>query len=152
MLRGRDVDDIDELTRQGLSIRAISRSTGHCRKTITKYLRGPKTFPSTGHDRPLWVSWHRSESILEDAWRQESGTRGYSCASYGSAGIRQLHVADGLGSDRKDSRHEQWRYPVSKPRLVARRKWTGDTSARWRATGEVSPYGASHSRWATAGP
>jgi transposase len=45
VLRGRDVHDIDELTRQGLSIRAISRLTGHCRKTITKYLRGPKTTP-----------------------------------------------------------------------------------------------------------
>jgi len=45
VLRGRDVHDIDELRRQGLSIRAISRLTGHCRKTITKYLRGPKTIP-----------------------------------------------------------------------------------------------------------
>ena len=45
MLRGREVHDIDELTLHGLNIRAISRLTGHCRKTITKYLGGPKTIP-----------------------------------------------------------------------------------------------------------
>ena len=38
MLRGKDVQDIEELKRQGLSIRAISRLTGCDRKTISKYL------------------------------------------------------------------------------------------------------------------
>ena len=65
MLRGRDVHDMDELKRQGLSIRAISRLTGHCRKTITKYLRGPRAFPSTGGDPQSTVSWRHSGSI----WR-----------------------------------------------------------------------------------
>ena len=37
MLRGRDVQDYEELKRQGLSIRAISRLTGYCRKTVRKY-------------------------------------------------------------------------------------------------------------------
>jgi transposase len=35
------VEDIEELKRQGLSIRAISRLTGMDRKTITKYLQAP---------------------------------------------------------------------------------------------------------------
>ena len=38
MLRGKDVQDMEELKRQGLSIRAISRLTGYDRKTISKYL------------------------------------------------------------------------------------------------------------------
>jgi transposase len=38
VLRGKDVQDLQELKRQGLSIRAISRLTGYDRKTIRKYL------------------------------------------------------------------------------------------------------------------
>ncbi len=48
MLRSKDVSEIDELKRQGLSIRAISRLTGYCRKTITKYLKGLKVTPAYG--------------------------------------------------------------------------------------------------------
>ena len=36
MLKGRDVDEVVELKRQGLSIRAISRLTGYDRKTINR--------------------------------------------------------------------------------------------------------------------
>ena len=35
------MDEIEELKRQGLSIRAISRLTGFDRKTITKHLEAP---------------------------------------------------------------------------------------------------------------
>lgn len=52
LLRGKDVDDISELRRQGLSIRAISRMTGYCRKTIRKYLIGPRTVPEYGPRKP----------------------------------------------------------------------------------------------------
>ena len=48
MLRGRDVQDFEELKRQGLSIRAISRLTGYCRKTVRKYLIQPDTVPVYG--------------------------------------------------------------------------------------------------------
>lgn len=48
MLRGRDVQEIEELKRQGLSIRAISRLTGYDRKTITKYLANPEGAPVYG--------------------------------------------------------------------------------------------------------
>ena len=48
MLRGRDVHDIEELKRQGLSIRAISRLTGYCRKTVRKYLIHPDGVPVYG--------------------------------------------------------------------------------------------------------
>jgi transposase len=48
VLRGRDVQDFEELKRQGLSIRAISRLTGYCRKTVRKYLIQPDTVPVYG--------------------------------------------------------------------------------------------------------
>ena len=48
MLRGTDVDEVVELKRQGLSIRAISRLTGYDRKTINRYLAGPRGRPTYG--------------------------------------------------------------------------------------------------------
>ena len=39
MLRGRDVQELKELQRQGMSIQAISELTGWDRKTIRKYVR-----------------------------------------------------------------------------------------------------------------
>lgn len=48
VLRGRDVQELEELKRQGLSIRAISRLTGYDRKTVRKYLRQPEARPRYG--------------------------------------------------------------------------------------------------------
>ncbi len=48
MLRRRDVDEVVELKRQGLSIRAISRLTGYHRTTITRYLQAPTARPVYG--------------------------------------------------------------------------------------------------------
>jgi transposase len=48
VLRGRDVQEIQELKRQGLSMRAISRLTGYCRKTIRQYLTERETAPVYG--------------------------------------------------------------------------------------------------------
>ena len=44
-VRGKDVQEIEELKRQGLSIRAISRLTGYDRKTVRKYLIRPEGVP-----------------------------------------------------------------------------------------------------------
>jgi len=52
VLRGRDVDDVVELKRQGLSIRAISRMTGYDRKTISRYLAEPGNRPVYGPRAP----------------------------------------------------------------------------------------------------
>lgn len=43
MLRGKDVQEIEELRRQGLSVKAISSLLGMDRKTVRKYLREPTT-------------------------------------------------------------------------------------------------------------
>ena len=48
MLRGRDVDEVVGLRRQGVSIRAISRLTGYDRKTISRYLSAPSSRPVYG--------------------------------------------------------------------------------------------------------
>ena len=48
MFRGKDVEEINQLKREGLSILAISNLTGYDRKTIRKYLRGPEARPVYG--------------------------------------------------------------------------------------------------------
>src|ERR1700733_426018 len=48
MLRGKDMQEIEELKRQGLSIRAISRLTGYDRKTVSRYLIHPEGVPVYG--------------------------------------------------------------------------------------------------------
>ena len=41
MIRGKDVQEIQELKREGVSIAAISDVTGLDRKTVRKYLLDP---------------------------------------------------------------------------------------------------------------
>lgn len=45
MLRGRDVDEIEEMKQTGMSVSAISELTGYDRKTIRKYLLGSEAVP-----------------------------------------------------------------------------------------------------------
>jgi transposase len=45
MFRGKDVDQIEDLRRDGLSLRTISELTGYDRKTIRKYLIGSAGAP-----------------------------------------------------------------------------------------------------------
>ena len=55
MFRGKDVQEIEELKRQGLSLRAISELTGFDRKTIRRYLGGSGGTPVYG-PRPAGAS------------------------------------------------------------------------------------------------
>lgn len=48
MFRGKDLEEIVEFKRQGLSIRAINRVTGYDRKTIHGYLHAPTSHPVYG--------------------------------------------------------------------------------------------------------
>jgi transposase len=57
VLRGTDVDEVMELKRQGLSIRAISRLTGYDRKTIDRYLAQPSSRPVYGPRGQRRASW-----------------------------------------------------------------------------------------------
>jgi transposase len=45
VFRGKDVEQIKQLKREGLSIRAVSRLTGYDRKTISRYLLAPVSRP-----------------------------------------------------------------------------------------------------------
>jgi transposase len=45
VFRAKDVEEVNELKRQGLSIWAISRLTGYDRRTVTKYLLKPAVRP-----------------------------------------------------------------------------------------------------------
>src|SRR5581483_10799218 len=46
VLRGKDVHDIEEMSRTGLSISAISELTHYDRKTICKYLQSAQAVPA----------------------------------------------------------------------------------------------------------
>jgi len=48
LLRGRDVQELKELQRQGMSIQAISELTGWDRKTIRKYMKAAGVVPEYG--------------------------------------------------------------------------------------------------------
>jgi transposase len=48
LLRGREVQELKELQRQGMSIQGISKLTGWDRKTIRKYLQQPSALPEYG--------------------------------------------------------------------------------------------------------
>lgn len=48
MLRGREVQELKELQRQGMSIQGISKLTGWDRKTVRKYLLQPSALPEYG--------------------------------------------------------------------------------------------------------
>ena len=63
MFRGKDVQEIDELKREGLSIRAISRLTGYGRKTISKYLIRPEGGRSTDREPGNGANWNHSSRI-----------------------------------------------------------------------------------------
>jgi len=67
MLRGKDVQEIEELKRQGLSIRAISRLTGYDRQTISRYLLHPEGTPFMGRARNSLANSTRSNLICGNA-------------------------------------------------------------------------------------
>src|SRR5258708_37064117 len=48
LLRGKDVQELRELQRQGMSIQAISELTGWDRKTICKYMQAAGLAPEYG--------------------------------------------------------------------------------------------------------
>jgi len=58
MFRGKDVQEMKELKREGLSVRAISELTGYDRKTIRRYL-------IAGSDAPVYGPRPPSTSKLD---------------------------------------------------------------------------------------
>ena len=66
LLRGKDVQEIEELKRQGLSIKAISKLTGNDRKTIRKYLAQTEVAPVYGPREQRPSKLDRFKTYLED--------------------------------------------------------------------------------------
>jgi transposase len=87
LLRGKDVQEIQELKRQGLSINAISKLTGNDRKTIRKYLAEPEDAPVYGprEQRPSKLDVFKTyieDRLKAGVWNarvllRELRTRGY---------------------------------------------------------------------------
>jgi len=87
LLRGKDVQEIEELKRQGLSIQAISKLTGFDRKTVRKYLIQPETTPVYGprESRPSKLDAFKPyirDRLKAGVWNaqvimRELGDRGY---------------------------------------------------------------------------
>jgi len=69
LLRGRDVQEIKELQRQGMSIQAISQLTGWDRKTIRKYLLEPGGVPVYGPRRAQASKLDPFKPYLEERMR-----------------------------------------------------------------------------------
>ena len=67
LLRGKDVYEIAELKREGLSVKAIGELLGYDRKTVRKYLLEPEAAPSYGPRERNQASWTRSETTFRNA-------------------------------------------------------------------------------------
>ena len=84
MLRGRDVEEVVELKRQGLSIRAISRMTDYDRRTISRNLAEPSCRPvykprAPAPGKQAQVDWGHLGSLSEDG--RESQRWGFTMTS-----------------------------------------------------------------------
>src|SRR5262249_40370063 len=87
LLRGKDVQDIAELKRQGLTIKAISKVTGCDRKTVRKYLAQPEAAPVYGPREPQpskldGFKWYIEDRLKAGVWNarvllRELRPRGY---------------------------------------------------------------------------
>lgn len=66
LLRGKDVQEIEELKRQGLSINVISKLTGNDRKTIRKYLAQPESTPIYGPREPQASKLDAFKTYIEE--------------------------------------------------------------------------------------
>ncbi len=144
------MEEINELKREGLSIRAISRLTGYDRKTIGKYLLKPAGRPVYGQ-RPAAISKlelfkpYLKERLQAGVWnprvllrelRERNFTGGYTI------------VTDWLRPQRKEAVSVAVRR--FETRQARRRRLTGAISDRLRKTATRICCGASPSRWVAA--
>jgi len=124
MFRGKDVDEINDLKREGLSIRAISELTGYDRKTIRKYSLEPTARPVYGPRAAPKRKLEPSNRICRNGCSPECGTARCCCA-----GRRRGRAA---GSGRL--RHSRWAITVGfvdefrDPAIVSK---TAKRSAAW---------------------
>jgi transposase len=150
LLLGRDVHEIEELKRQGLSIRAISRLTGYCRKSVLKYLIEPDSRPVYGPRQLQAGKLDAFKSYLEErmragVWNARVLLRELQQRSY--AGSYTI-LTDWLRPQRESAR------TVAVRRFETPAGKQGQVDCGHLGTlemgGEERKIWASHSRWATA--
>jgi transposase len=84
LLRGRDVQELKELQRQGMSIQAISKLTGWDRKTIRKYMQAAGLAPEYGPRSAPPSKLDAFKPYLEKRLGPGCGTRECCCANCAS--------------------------------------------------------------------
>ena len=84
MLRGRDVQELRELLRQGMSIQANSQLSGWDRKTIRKYLLQPEAVPSMDPVQPQPSKLDAFKPYLEEGLQAGVWNAKCCCESCGS--------------------------------------------------------------------
>ena len=82
MLKGSDVDEIKELKREGLSIRAVSRLTGYGRKTISRYSLAPTGWQVYSPRPSAARNLEPFKSYLKERLQAASGTHRYCFESF----------------------------------------------------------------------
>ena len=136
MLRGRDVDEIKELKREGLSIRAISRLTGYDRKTISRYLLAAAGRPVYGTRPPAASNLEPFKGYLKE--RLKAGVWNAQVLFARASGARlwrRLLDSDGVAAPAAEGRVSGWRCGDLRLRQASRRKWIGAILARCLKTG-----------------
>ena len=135
------MEEISELKRGGLSIRAISRLTGYDRKTISKYLLKPTSRPVYG-PRPAPVSKlepfkpYLKERLQAGVWNARVLLRELRERNY-SGGYTIL--TDWLRAQRKEA------LSVAVPRFET--PPGKQAQVDWGHLGSLSEEGAEHMRW-----
>jgi transposase len=137
------VDEIKELKREGLSIRAISRLTGYDRKTIGRYLLAPAGRPVYG-PRPMPPSKNKLEPFKP--YLKERLKAGVWNAQVLMRELRERNFNGGY------STLTEWLRPQRKDALaVAVRRFETPPSKQalvdWGHLGSLSEAGAEHMLW-----
>src|SRR5437763_2473954 len=106
LLRGKDVQEIEELKRQGLTIKAISKVTGCDRKTIRKYLARPEAAPVYGPREARPSKLEAFKAYIEDrlkagVWNGRVLLRELRKRGYGGG---YTSLTDWLGPQRESAR------------------------------------------------
>jgi len=150
LLRGRDVQELKELQRQGMSIQGISKLTGWDRKTIRKYMQaaglapeyGPRSAPPSKLDA---FKPYLEQRLRAGVWNARVLLRELRERNY--AGGYTI-LTDWLRPQRSAARVVAVRR--FETLRASRRKWTGGIWVRWRWPGKNRSCTASPSRWVTA--
>ena len=127
MLRGKDVNELEQMKGMGLSVTAISELTGYDRKTVRKYLLEPEVVPAYGPRKAAASKLDEYKPYLEErlskgVWNAQVLLREIRGFGY-TGGYTILRT----GCSRSGRRHAWWQCGGSKRHRASRRKPIGGT-------------------------